>query len=105
MVDCECQEKSIEKTHSIRKDKRTNLKDLPEKEKSLKSILSEKFLRKQNLDQKSSLSRKKQGSRFDQKQAHTQAAPQILHLIFGPAYGKLQISRKFSAKDAFNLQR
>ena len=47
MVDCECQEKSIEKTHSIRKDKRTNLKDLPEKEKSLKSILSEKFLRKQ----------------------------------------------------------
>ena len=32
MVDCECQEKSIEKTHSIRKDKRTNLKDLPEKE-------------------------------------------------------------------------
>ena len=36
MVDCECQEKSIEKTHSIRKDKRTNLKDLPEKEKSLK---------------------------------------------------------------------
>ena len=47
MVDCECQEKSIEKTHSIRKDKRTNLKDLPEKEKSLKSILSEEFLRKQ----------------------------------------------------------
>ena len=46
MVDCECQEKSIEKTHSIRKDKRTNLKELPEKEKSLKLILNEKFFKK-----------------------------------------------------------
>ena len=46
MVDCECQEKSIEKTHSIRTDKRTNLKDLPEKEKSLKLILNEKFFKK-----------------------------------------------------------
>ena len=56
------------------------------------------FLRKQNLDQKSSLSRERQGSRFDQKQAQTQAASQILDLIFGPAYGKLQMSRKSSAK-------
>ena len=104
MVDCECQEKSIEKTHSIRKDKRTNLKDLPEKEKSLKSILNEKFLRKQNLDQKSSLSRKKQGSRFDQKQAHTQAAPQILHLIFlAQPTVNCKFQENLAQKDAFNL--
>ena len=93
MVDCECQEKSIEKTHSIRKDKRTNLKDLPEKEKSLKSILNEKFLRKQNLVQTSSLSRKKDRDSIN-RQAHTQATPQVLHLIFNPAYGKVASSKK-----------
>ena len=50
------------------------------------------------------MSREKQGSRFDQKQAQTQAASQILDLIFfGPAYGKLQISRKFSAKRTHSI--
>ena len=52
----------------------------------------------------SSLLREKQGLRFDQKQAQIQAASQISDLIFfGPAYGKLQISRKFSAKRTHSI--
>ena len=67
-------------------------------------VPNEKFFYGNNISIESArCQERKQGSRFDQKQTQTQAASQILDLIFGPAYGKLQISRKSSAKRTHSI--